>query len=148
MHDRDAEAFGGLDRRQRRHPEVRVDDVRALVQPLLAQVGRERGHVLQQLVLRDLLGRAGVDVVDLDAAGELDPAREPWVVAPRVHDDAVAELGQRARERGHVDVLPTGVDSAEHSQRTGVFGNHCDSHGATSAGTSNSSQSDKKRSRP
>jgi hypothetical protein len=145
--DRDAEVARGLGRREARHPEVRVHHVRRLGGPALAQVARERVHVREQLVLGELGRRPGVDVVDDHAAGEGHLARAPRVVAPGVDDDLVAAAAERRRQLGDVDVLPAGVDAAEHRQRARVLGHHRDPH-LTATSSSTPSQSARKRSSP
>jgi hypothetical protein len=108
--------------------------------------------VRQQLVLRHVGRRAGVDVVDLDVAGEHHPARQRGVVAAGVDDDLVAVAPQRRGQRGDVHVLAPRVDAAEHGQRAGVLRDHGDPHRATAgSGTTDAnsaSQSARNRRRP
>jgi hypothetical protein len=58
----------------------------------------ERRHVREQLVLRDLLGRAGVDVFDDDTRNERDPRRKRRRVATCVDRDEAPEIGERTGE--------------------------------------------------
>jgi hypothetical protein len=146
LHDRDAEPAGCVECRDTRHPEVRVHHVGAVAPPAPVQLVGEIAHVRQQIVLRDVRGRTGGNVLDDDAARELHAPRQLHRVAPGVHDDGRAAPGERCRERGDVHVLPAGVDTAEHCQRTRMFGHHGDLHAVTS--TSSASQSARNRARP
>jgi hypothetical protein len=146
LHDRDSQRLGGAQGRVGGHPEVGVDDVGPLALPLLAQLRREGVHVRQQLVLGVRLGGAGLDVVDLGAAGERHAPRRGGVVAPGVDDDADAARAEALGQGGHVDVLAAGVLAAEDGQRACVLRNHGHSHPTTSS--SRSSQSSRNRWRP
>ena len=108
--------------RQTGHPEVGVDHVGPCAAPLAQQIVGELAHVGQQLVLVDRGGWAGVDVVDDDARGELDPPVERRVVASCVHDDIGTQLRESDRQRGDVDVLSSGVDTADQRERARMFG--------------------------
>jgi hypothetical protein len=146
LHERDAERPRRLTRRVAGHPEVRVHDVGLVVAPRRLQDTAERRHVLEQVVLGDGARRAGVDVVDEDAGAQLDVLGEGRVVAPRVHDDLRAAPCHRLRERGDVDVLPSGVRAAQHRERARVLGDHRDPHDDTSS--SRASQSARNRCSP
>ncbi len=146
LHDGHAVVARGHQRRVARHPEVGVHDVGPVAAPGLHELGRERLHVDEQVVLGDRPRRPGVDVVDDDARRHLDALGQRRVVAARVDDNLGPAPGERLGERGDVDVLSARVDPAERRERAGVLGHHRDSHVLTSS--SRSSQSDRKRSRP
>jgi hypothetical protein len=147
LHDRHGSAARPSQRSQPGHPEVGVSDVGPLAPPAGAQLLGEGRHVLEEAVLGQLARGAGVDVVDGDPRGELHARREPGVVAAGVDDDLGPLAGQRRGERGDVDVLPSGIDAAQHREGARVLGDHRDPHRfATSSRTS--SQRPRKRSRP
>ncbi len=130
---RDAERASGLERSEPRHPEVRVHDVGPLARPRPGEVIGERRHVRQELVLGQRGGGPGVDVVDPDPLCE---AHSPWerrVVPPGVDHDVGAQPPERPCQICDVDVLPAGVDPAEHGEGAGVLGDHVDPHRCTSA---------------
>ena len=130
--DRHAERARGRERRPAAHPEVGVHHVGSPPLPLAAQVGGEVGHVRQQGVLADDLGRAGGHVVDDDAGRELHPPGGGAVLAAGVHHHVDPAPAHRLGERGDVHVLPAGVDAAEHGEGAGVLGHHGDPHAGTS----------------
>ena len=147
VNDRDPEPASSFHRGQAGHPEVRVHDVRRVLDPLLAQAGGEVAHVGEQLVLGQLAGRARVDVVDLDAGRERHPAREQRIVAARVHHDRVAVASERRGQRRDMDVLAAGVDPTQHCERARVLGDHRDPH-RVPASASSASHSPRKRCSP
>jgi hypothetical protein len=77
--------------------------------------------VREEVVLGDGERRPGVDVVDDDARAELDPPREGGIVTAGMDDDLRPAARERAGQRRHVDVLPAGVDPAQHGERTSVL---------------------------
>ena len=118
----------GVERCETGHPEVGVHQRRLPRRPRPAQVMRELRHVRQQLVLRQVDRRSGVDVLDRDAGRDVHARREIRVVPPRVHGDRGSALRDRRRERRHVHVLASRVDTAERRERARVLGHHRDLH--------------------
>ncbi len=114
--------------------------------PRARESGGERSDVRIDRILGDRAARAGIDVLDDQAGGHLHPHGHLRIVAPRVHDDVVAELRGLAGERGDVDVLPARVDAAERRERARVLGNHRNPHAVTSV--SSASHARKNRSKP
>jgi hypothetical protein len=70
-----------------------------------------------------------------DSRGEGNPLGESLVVPPRVDADVVAALPEVPGEGVDVHVLASGINAAEHRQRTGVLGDEGDLHEVTSLRT-------------
>ena len=141
-----AELPGGGHRGQPGHPEVRVHHVRRVRGEAVGQRPAQVADVRQQLVLRQRLGRAGVEVLDHHAVLGHHPPGQVRRVPPGVHGHLVTGPGQRPGQRLDVHVLPTGVHAADGGERAGVLGHHRDPHRVTSL--SSRSQSSVKRPSP
>ncbi|MCE3291705.1 MAG: hypothetical protein K0Q84_642 [Arthrobacter sp.] len=113
-----------IERRNARHPEVAVDDVRRRAAPVPDHPVSERLHIRQQFVLRYVGGRTGVDMHHLEPRLHPHLCGQIRSVTPGVYRDEVAAPGQRGGQRGHVNILAARVHAAERCQRTGVFRNH------------------------
>ncbi len=137
LHERDPERGSGQQARDPGHPEVGVHDVGPGpgLDPPPQEVGAERVHVGQEVVLGHGDGRTGVHVHDLDAARERDALREGRVVAAREHLHAVALRAEPRGERRDVHVLPARVDAAQGGEGAGVLRDHRDLHEVTSVRT-------------
>lgn len=148
LHDRDAVGVRAEPGGDAGHPEVRVHHLGPvpLAGPGAGQVRAEHGHVREEFVLGDRLGRSGRDVLDDGAAGQRHPLGQRGRVAPGVDGDLVAAPGQLLRQARHVHVLASGVGAAERGERARVLGHHGDPHRVTSLNSR--SQSSRKRGSP
>src|SRR5690606_24246657 len=132
LHHGDAHGLGGEQGGVPAHPEVGVHDVRPVGRPPVVEVRGELRHVRQQPVLGDGLRRPGGHVLDRDPGRHGPPVRPPGLGPPGVHRDLVAAERQGAGERGDMDVLPTGVHTAQRGERAGVLRDEGDPHGTHS----------------
>jgi hypothetical protein len=146
LHDRDVQRCGGPGRHQPAHPEVSVEDVGWIIAQPGGQVVGHCRNERQQLVLGDRPRRSSVQMHNVHAGAHRDPGRQRRRVAPRVHNDVVAAIGQRTGEGRDVHVLAARVDAAECGERAGVLGDHRDFHESRSSNSS--SQSARNRGSP
>lgn len=114
LDDRDACGPSGLEGGQAGHPEVRVHHIGAAVSPLLLQESAEFAYMGQQFVLRQRVGRPGRDMDHAIALCGGDSMRSLRVVAPRVDGDVVPLAAQSRGQLRDMDVLPPGIDAAQH----------------------------------
>ena len=71
-------------------------------------------------------------MLDGDTGSELDPLRDPRIIALRVDRDLAAALPELGRAADDVDVLTAGGHPAQKRERARMLGNHRDSHTRTS----------------
>jgi hypothetical protein len=69
------------------------------------------------------------DVEDANPGRERDHRRQRRVVTAGRDVDAVAASGERTGHLVDIDVLATGIDAAERSERRGMLADQCDLHG-------------------
>src|SRR5581483_7326772 len=126
----------------RRRPEVRVQHIVAssvalheVVHPL-----RERRHVRQQLFFWHNRRRTRLDVDDAHPGGPVDDRRRPRVFAAGEDVDGRAARRETLSQFRDVDVLATGIDSAQERERRCVLTDHGDAlHANLSAAWTTSS---------
>ncbi len=103
--------------------------------------GGEFVEPVVDLHLRDVAHRAGGDVDDARARGDLLDDRVIVLPLPRVHVDLDAAMRELARELADVQVHAPGVAAAELRHRARVDRQHRDAHQARSASSRASQRS-------
>ncbi len=132
VHQGGAPALGGEPADVAGEPVVRVDQVvvaGAVTGPRLHHAVREGAQLGGEVLLRQALVGAGVDVADEDAGGELDGGRQAAGGRAREDLDLDVDRGEALREFHDVDVHAAGVAGAGLVERRGVHGEHGDASG-------------------
>src|SRR5215211_7478369 len=125
---RQPQRFRDLDRRPGGHPEVRMQQVRAIgPQPAPKLLGEFR-HVCPQLILGQRAWGSGGHMDDVIAAARRDSRPELRAVPAGVDSHSMTLPNKSGGQLGDVHVLTTRVNTADHRKRAGVFGDQSYPH--------------------
>ncbi|VWC90157.1 hypothetical protein BCO18442_01828 [Burkholderia contaminans] len=130
--ERDAELPLHAQCRVARHEEIRVHHVDRVGFASHARdhAVRKRDHVRQQPLLGHVGRWSGRYVDHAHARADRHDFRQVRIVAARIDVDVEAALGQLLRDVRDIDVLPAGIDAADHPQRRCMLTDQRDSlHG-------------------
>ena len=128
LHDREAAVAGSGQRGQATGPADRVHDVGLVAVPELGQAERERADVGQRVLVGQRFGRAGRDVTNAGAAGQLVLVGQGRRVLAGVHRHVVVLAGQRLRPARLRGSPRWPVRRGGARQGSGFFGNKGDLH--------------------